>query len=93
MAAVTTVGGDVWDITEVTSVVNELGGPQGLAVGDHHDLRVLKAGMAWHIAAALVCFGGAAAWFACMIRPPPSPGRCSTTGSPPPKALGPLGEE
>ena len=69
-AVVLVVGGDIWLLAEGKSTVDELRGLGSLNAADLYEWSVAKAGIAWHIAAAVICFGGAAAWFTWMIRLP-----------------------
>ncbi len=69
-AVVLVVGGDIWLLAEGKSIVDELRGLGSLNAADLYQWSVDKAATAWHIAAAVVCFGGAAAWFAWTLRLP-----------------------
>ncbi len=69
-AVVLVVGGDIWHLADVKSTVDEIRGLGLLNPADLYQWSVGKAATAWHIAAAATCFGGAAAWFAWMIRLP-----------------------
>ena len=64
------VGGDIWYLVDVMSVLNYLGGLESLRAGDLYEWRLHKAGVAWHVAASIVYFGGAAGYFAWMMRLP-----------------------
>ena len=68
VAVALVVGGDIWFLVEVKSRVDERGELGLLRAADLYDWRIIKAAITWHIAAALICFGGAAAWFAWMTR-------------------------
>jgi hypothetical protein len=76
VAVALVVGGDIWFLADLKSKVDylEIHGLGSLNAADLYSWRVIKAATAWHIAAAAVCFGGAVAWFAWMIRlPEPGP--------------------
>lgn len=68
VAMVLIVGGDIWLLTEGKSKIDEMGGLGSLNAADLYSLRVGYVAMAWHIAATVVCFGGAAAWFTWLLR-------------------------
>jgi hypothetical protein len=69
-AVVLVVGGDIWFLAEGKSTVDEIRRLGSLNAADLYDWSVGKTWFAWHIAAAVVCFGGATVWFAWMIRLP-----------------------